>query len=197
MRGRRPSSILFLSRPGNTPAYAGKTGCLLSLFTPLRKHPRVCGEDKTKKAFLLPRQETPPRMRGRLLRRLVMRRVGRNTPAYAGKTTMANSPVLWRWKHPRVCGEDRRRPQDPHPHRETPPRMRGRLEQHLKAVIEDRNTPAYAGKTQTPALSNGHSEKHPRVCGEDFQALTPNSRTKETPPRMRGRPFSDSQISIM
>ena len=33
--------------------------------------------------------------------------------------------------------------------------------------------------------------KHPRVCGEDFEAAIQRSQKTETPPRMRGRPPDD------
>ena len=73
----------------------------------IRKHPRVCGEDAIRHAEDKAREETPPRMRGRLLYNSVEKSMTRNTPAYAGKTLC---PVSFRQaaeKHPRVCGEDR------------------------------------------------------------------------------------------
>ena len=66
--------------------------------------------------------------------------------------------------------------------------MRGRLSKRRRFCGLQRNTPAYAGKTELDGLNCQCLEKHPRVCGEDRvkNAMIPFS--VETPPRMRGRP---------
>ena len=50
-----------------------------------------------------------------------------------------------------------------------------------------RNTPAYAGKTDSKTLLQREHEKHPRVCGEDESLTDDLTDKEETPPRMRGR----------
>ena len=112
----------------------------------------------------------------------------RNTPAYAGKTEAGHAGLCEQQKHPRVCGEDPQ-PQTQGPRGgETPPRMRGRLFNIAEAHILPGNTPAYAGKTAIDEITGAVSEKHPRVCGEDFRGRVYAMGGKETPPRMRGRP---------
>ena len=146
MRGRLSDRGESIGRVGNTPAYAGKTSHHNNPRIWHGKHPRVCGEDQTKRDFLqfLPKHprvcgedpilraglttglETPPRMRGRLIKYGIIAFVVRNTPAYAGKTRMPHNPRYAPRKHPRVCGEDFSTTIKNAHKSETPPRMRGR-----------------------------------------------------------------------
>ena len=69
-----------------TPAYAGKSSCLLLLFDSWWDHPRVCGE-KISPARLSPRRGgSPPRMRGKEHYKHTGKIGIRITPAYAGKS---------------------------------------------------------------------------------------------------------------
>jgi len=77
----------------------------------------------------LPKGETPPRMRGRLGKAWKAAEKKGNTPAYAGKTSIALTLAEMKGKHPRVCGEDRGTALALELVLETPPRMRGRLRQ--------------------------------------------------------------------
>ena len=65
--------------------------------------------------------------------------------------------------------------------------MRGRLGLPPERKHLNRNTPAYAGKTQKIFNLSQIKKKHPRVCGEDSAIPNPTYRERETPPRMRGR----------
>ena len=65
--------------------------------------------------------------------------------------------------------------------------MRGRPSDFPRRRQNQRNTPAYAGKTASNLMAGLSMQKHPRVCGEDLIDHTPILRTCETPPRMRGR----------
>jgi hypothetical protein len=51
---------------------------------------------------------------------------------------------------------------------ETPPRARGRREQAGHPLLDYRNTPACAGKTECGGLCVIFRQKHPRVRGEDL-----------------------------
>ena len=126
-------------------------------------------------------------MRGRRLSSISAARWGRNTPAYAGKTTQNAAGEAIEKKHPRVCGEDDRFRGGYHVNAETPPRMRGRRVAVSTWPQEIRNTPAYAGKTMNFGVIVTRYKKHPRVCGEDQMHEPTNVRDLETPPRMRGR----------
>ena len=48
-----------------TPAYAGKSGCILLLRTKPKDHPRVCGEKRMPTSAILKTSGSPPRMRGK------------------------------------------------------------------------------------------------------------------------------------
>ena len=147
MRGRLFRGLRRLQDYGNTPAYAGKTYQECGRNGQAQKHPRVCGEDPPAGLSPMRRRETPPRMRGRPICRQLCRIQGRNTPAYAGKTT---SRIIWlinTRKHPRVCGEDHLRTKTCGGIKETPPRMRGRRYSVMIIPRSSGNTPAYAGKT--------------------------------------------------
>ena len=78
---------------GITPAYAGKTRVQDVVDNPLhfvvhalQDHPRVCGENRRRKAIRCVKPGSPPRMRGKhLVVGEKLRQTG-ITPAYAGKT---------------------------------------------------------------------------------------------------------------
>ena len=109
-------------------------------------------------------------MRGRPYTATAAAIIARNTPAYAGKTSLALGSCRQVEKHPRVCGEDVSYCRSVLLNQETPPRMRGRPEVAESEEYFERNTPAYAGKTQSLRRSDGKRQKHPRVCGEDHDA---------------------------
>ena len=132
-------------------------------------------------------RETPPRMRGRLLKLLTSARTVGNTPAYAGKTSSTATTATRSGKHPRVCGEDLSPVSMLRLSTETPPRMRGRLMHRAGVGVPEGNTPAYAGKTKWQRVRHRQPWKHPRVCGEDRTHGESVRFSRETPPRMRGR----------
>ena len=113
------------------------------------------------------RPETPPLTRGRRKSWSVQR----------------SSP----WKHPRLRGEDAyggtRQPVD----RETPPLTRGRRRIPRSTPPRARNTPAYAGKTESHAVGGCGFRKHPRLRGEDKSVTRFRHIALETPPLTRGR----------
>ena len=86
MRGRLSMIYSHRGYLRNTPAYAGKTYRDQDGTVHRKKHPRVCGEDRVNTYYNAKAEETPPRMRGRLLAVHIAKAVPGNTPAYAGKT---------------------------------------------------------------------------------------------------------------
>ena len=65
--------------------------------------------------------------------------------------------------------------------------MRGRLDGSPYAFDEVGNTPAHAGKTLRRPTGHQAGKKHPRACGEDLPCDQIVEKSRETPPRMRGR----------
>ena len=67
MRGKVPNRRSTETKPGITPAYAGKSTCLILFDTLLKDHPRVCGEKVLKDIKKAAAVGSPPRMRGKEL----------------------------------------------------------------------------------------------------------------------------------
>ena len=167
MRGKAFPQGVHVVVVGITPAYAGKSQTVSFGTTGRKDHPRVCGEKKMEPIIKVDNVWI--------------------TPAYAGKRKARHGMGQGYRDHPRVCGEKnngiiyhRRRIG-------SPPRMRG------KGIFNDfrlaffRITPAYAGKSLTFLQLTTGSRDHPRVCGEKNIPKLNISRSRGSPPRMRGK----------
>ena len=126
MRGKVFSPPTAAPSSGITPAYAGKSGILWFAVRPLQDHPRLCGEKYG-----------------------ICGRTGRNpgiTPAYAGKRSMKSVLNAIMQDHPRLCGEKQRLRGLPAGNGGSPPPMRGKANAGHMKELQNRITPAYAGK---------------------------------------------------
>ena len=90
----------------------------------------------------------------------------RITPAYAGKSGINCNQIPVTGDHPRLCGE-----KSPHRARKTvflgsPPPMRGKIRSLSISYVENRITPAYAGKRYLSRIGDALMGDHPRLCGE-------------------------------
>ena len=92
-----------------SPAYVGKISCSAARKTERGDHPRACGEKAQRFALMAFQLGSPPRMRGKGHLTLAVSHMHRINPAYAGKRRSDSQADRWRWDHPRVCGEKRRR----------------------------------------------------------------------------------------
>ena len=113
---------------------------------------------------------SPPHARGRLVRNLVYERVGRITPACAGKTQFDVRRPLPQTDHPRMRGEDTNR--------------------SSPGTLTPWITPACAGKTPSPNPRGAAFGDHPRMRGEDGPGNAYGVREAGSPPHARGRPDS-------
>ena len=107
VRGKQSGIPHRIFAVGITPACAGKTDRRDAWTRRERDHPRVCGENSTKKASCCDSEGSPPRVRGKPRRLTVYECLVGITPACAGKTQKSRSAALGRRDHPRVCGENR------------------------------------------------------------------------------------------
>ena len=126
MRGKDSRQNVAQRPQGITPAYAGKRPPPKSPRLLRLDHPRVCGEKENSMTLKDYHKGSPPRMRGKGSRRYGQQWSAGITPAYAGKSASCTQSRLYRWDHPRVCGEKKRSKRQ---HRNTagsPPRMRGK-----------------------------------------------------------------------
>ena len=149
-----------------SPAYAGKRLPMLAGMCPPWDHPRVCGE----KAWTRWKPQTtigsPPRMRGKVDGKTTKTRTGGITPAYAGKSCAAHDFTMSCQDHPRVCGEKELAGFVLKLRQGSPPRMRGKAKEAVDAMLAERITPAYAGKSSFSISVSSAYWDHPRVCGE-------------------------------
>ena len=130
---------------------------------------------------------SPPRVRGKVVPRLVLPAAGGITPACAGKSFYANKKAKTRRDHPRVCGEKQ-------PNRDlwdvmtgSPPRVRGKELLGLRTGELNGITPACAGKRNQMSCFPACSRDHPLVCGEKAYADLFEVMFKGSPPRVRGK----------
>ena len=138
---------------GITPAYAGKS-IHYDLHQPIPgDHPRVCGEKFFNVSSVWSLTGSPPRMRGKVMRRFSASAVGGITPAYAGKRLLRQLRHITSRDHPRVCGEKSGRRGLRVRQWGSPPRMRGKESLTFHSPPFAGITPAYAGK-RIPPLSS-------------------------------------------
>ena len=132
-----------------------------------RDHPRLCGEKKTPPTAIRHSLGSPPPMRGKASVRLHTILSGGITPAYAGKSLVAD--------------------QHPFGYRGSPPPMRGKGRSLFRRIRQFGITPAYAGKSLVPCRSGKPSPDHPRLCGEKTEACINQKIRMGSPPPMRGK----------
>ena len=119
------------SKPGITPACAGKTPPYGFVGTVTRDHPRVCGKNRVFNNCVFVVMGSPPRVREKPVTKAKQYASTGITPACAGKTISSKLAKSWSWDHPRVCGKNWE--SDPNNRRGTgsPPRVREKLPYNL------------------------------------------------------------------
>ena len=126
VRGKRCRCCIIISYDRITPACAGKTRQEGDCNRIRRDHPRVCGENDGEIHEDSLVEGSPPRVRGKLSRKGIMRETVRITPACAGKTFQEISAYLPGEDHPRVCGENKYKLVAVDMDLGSPPRVRGK-----------------------------------------------------------------------
>ena len=105
MRGTPVTDTVIDSNTGITPAHAGNTGIFVVVNTPIRDHPRTCGEHALFSSQSPHTSGSPPHMRGTLGINQIQIGSGRITPAHAGNTHLRPCFPISSRDHPRTCGE--------------------------------------------------------------------------------------------
>ena len=154
-----------------TPACAGKTRAPFRVPAIKTDHPRVCGENSRPSLSTCSRVGSPPRVRGKHAVATFKRRLGRITPACAGKTSGGAESAKGPADHPRVCGENAASLSSILTSHGSPPRVRGKRNGVRRAGKSRRITPACAGKTTFIAENLTSKPDHPRVCGENTSEM--------------------------
>ena len=130
---------------------------------------------------------SPPRMRGKVMRKEILRIIHGITPAYAGKREGPKNAQSKVGDHPRVCGEKCIPLTRGHGRQGSPPRMRGKVQLGEIDLQDIWITPAYAGKSGPCPDRVPPAGDHPRVCGEKVRRDAPAGGAVGSPPRMRGK----------
>ena len=130
---------------------------------------------------------SPPRMRGKVMRKEILRIIHGITPAYAGKREGPKNAQSKVGDHPRVCGEKCIPLTRGHGRQGSPPRMRGKVQLGEIDLQDIWITPAYAGKSGPCPDRVPPAGDHPRVCGEKSVPLRCSISAVGSPPRVRGK----------
>ena len=89
--------------------------------------------------------------------------------------------------HPRPCGENMSGVHGMMKQMGSPPPMRGKLGWLVLMFIQQRITPAHAGKTEVRDESVFVIQDHPRPCGENRRIYKNQEVKVGSPPPMRGK----------
>ena len=168
------------------PACAGNSRrpCSCTRCQPV--HPRVCGEQIDQIREFRRQRGSSPRVRGTecpLLSPLPTRRF---IPACAGNSLQKDichgrGPV-----HPRVCGEQMKRPTMVPAAYGSSPRVRGTGSCWWRLWVQVRFIPACAGNSPYSLPIPLTLTVHPRVCGEQDLKIVAASNRDGSSPRVRG-----------
>ena len=147
------------------------------------------GEDLRCLMTLPSPEGSPPHARGRLSS-LAEDSIRRGiTPACAGKTSPSRAAGKSLWDHPRMRGEDLPAGAQAGYRQGSPPHARGRPDAPAWDRVDDRITPACAGKTEKYARYWFAHRDHPRMRGEDLSHPVSGEDSPGSPPHARGRRF--------
>ena len=187
VRGKETRQNAVQTRPGITPARAGKRAASFAHSGKCRDHPRACGEKDMLEKIYLHYKGSPPRVRGK---DVSGSRTGVSdgiTPARAGKSPLPDQQRWMRRDHPRACGE--KAMFNPHPDIApgSPPRVRGKDRADDRKRRQAGITPARAGKRKSRTASRSASRDHPRACGEKPDLGYGGDSAWGSPPRVRGK----------
>ena len=147
VRGKQAVKLRDIGHARITPACAGKTARQNGSRGRRQDHPRVCGENYGMNGVYWCAEGSPPRVRGKRLRRGARERDARITPACAGKTACTLERRRETQDHPRVCGENCSLSSHQSDTMGSPPRVRGKRQTVPRSSLDNRITPACAGKT--------------------------------------------------
>ena len=130
---------------------------------------------------------SPPQVRGKHCRCLVVIRLVRITPAGAGKTGIQFRTRTVDEDHPRRCGENDLRLVRATYAIGSPPQVRGKLYCFACGVGGDGITPAGAGKTAVVKQAAAIAWDHPRRCGENVDTPAEETETDRITPAGAGK----------
>ena len=198
---------------GITPPMRGKAKKGLSKRQRDQDHPRLCGEKVFFGNFSPQCQGSPPPMRGKVsycppVDFFI------DHPRLCGEKPYFYDAVTQRVGSPRLCGEKKEAERKLNYDRGSPPPMRGKSTQifgncffdqdhpayagkrsTFKTLeLNDRITPAYAGKSFTKGIFFHSCKGSPRLCGEKLPVLVYPLHVRDHPLPMREKVFPADPI---
>ena len=147
----------------------------------------MCGEKSSSSSRLSCASGSPPRMRGKESGCVPGLPGSRITPAHAGKRDKTAIFEEWCRDHPCVCGEKTKPVPAGGILMGSPPRVRGKVRQHLESRQSVGITPACAGKRIERSQCRTSRRDHPRACGEKRVGSLASVGLSGSPPRVRGK----------
>ena len=186
VRGTVAHGLHVKAGVGITPACAGNSTGKEKTLPVTWDHPRVCGEQASFSLAPSSIKGSPPRVRGTVFLNSIYVNKAGITPACAGNSPTLNPTLNPSLDHPRVCGEQLYSPSGGVKYWGSPPRVRGTGPFPLFGIADDRITPACAGNRCDILYIVKGAKDHPRVCGEQDDAIRNAPFTHGSPPRVRG-----------
>ena len=168
------------------PACAGNRAATRLERSSAPVHPRVCGEQSSRRASPSCAHGSSPRVRGTGEQGRLDGGRGRFIPACAGNSHHRPRRVPWPAVHPRVCGEQCSPRSWEMESDGSSPRVRGTVFLQVDAPARCRFIPACAGNSDEAARSARQGPVHPRVCGEQLSMSMWTRMTTGSSPRVRG-----------
>ena len=172
---------------GSSPRVRGKRAQIEQTKGRDVAHPRVCGENFSPDGSKVFGLGSSPRVRGKPTNPRSYRCKRGLIPACAGKTNDRNRDRRCRRAHPRVCGENVALSPSWRPRQGSSPRVRGKPCGAALGELHRGLIPACAGKTLRATSLSRRKRAHPRVCGENEEALAHRDRGSGSSPRVRGK----------
>ena len=149
-------------------------------------HPRVCGEQCSRRRLLRVSFGSSPRVRGTVCRVTFDDQIPRFIPACAGNRSSDGDPDPCWSVHPRVCGEQLILKPLSRAACGSSPRVRGTGSGFGAAVLGNRFIPACAGNSDKVPIMLDKASVHPRVCGEQQSPPSRIVPDAGSSPRVRG-----------
>ena len=153
----------------------------------MRDHPRLRGEKGPARHPCSTTQGSPPLTRGKAAPVPSPEEEPRITPAYAGKSELAETERGENGDHPRLRGEKGALSSPCEMYRGSPPLTRGKDIYDDSVIRDSRITPAYAGKRQEGTQKITEALDHPRLRGEKSSMFFERTPAAGSPPLTRGK----------
>ena len=154
------------------PACAGNSDLIEPSGQLSAVHPRVCGEQMTRRDERREGGGSSPRVRGTVHASAPIQAIARFIPACAGNSDLRAQARPALAVHPRVCGEQFRKKLNGCAGNGSSPRVRGTGALPALGISKRRFIPACAGNRATSKTLASALSVHPRVCGEQSRAST-------------------------